>query len=190
MRIPVTILLLLVLVACGRYEQPPSNLSNACTIVKQEPSWHRAMKRTERRWGVPVSVQMATIYQESKFIKRARTPRKYVLWIIPAGRQSSAFGYSQAIDGTWDWYRRDSGNRLARRTSFSDSVDFIGWYMHQSTVKLGLPKTDARNHYLAYHEGHGGYKKQSYLNKAWLMGVATSVQARATRYESQLRSCR
>ncbi|MCB2130933.1 MAG: lytic transglycosylase, partial [Rhodobacteraceae bacterium] len=71
--------------------------------------------KTESRWGVPVAVQMATIYQESKFIGNAKTPRKFALGVIPMGRQSSAFGYSQAIDGTWDDYRAATGRRGASR---------------------------------------------------------------------------
>ena len=81
--------------ACGSSNYaPPKNLDNACSIVDQRPSYLTAMKRTQNRWGVPVAVQMATIYQESKFIGNARTPRQYALGVIPTGRQSSAYGYA------------------------------------------------------------------------------------------------
>jgi hypothetical protein len=148
------------------------------------------MERTEQRWGIPVAVQMATIYQESKFIGNARTPRQYALGVIPMGRQSSAYGYSQALDGTWEEYLEEAGGWGKSRDDIDDATDFMGWYMHQTTVRLGIPKTDARNQYLAYHEGRAGYARGSYKAKSWLMRVADQVQTRAVLYDAQLSACR
>ena len=150
----------------------------------------RAMKATERRWGVPVYVQMATIHQESKFIGDARTPHRYALGIIPVGRQSSAYGYSQALDGTWEEYQQETGNRSARRDRIEDATDFMGWYMDGSTRRLGISKWDARSQYLAYHEGRQGFANGSHRSKDWLMTVAGKVNARSELYRMQLASCR
>jgi hypothetical protein len=49
--------------------------------------------------------------------------------------------------------------------------------------------TDARNQYLAYHEGHAGYRRGSYNAKPWLLRVADGVADRAATYEMQLISC-
>jgi hypothetical protein len=133
---------------------------------------------------------MATIYQESKFVGNARTPFKYVLGVIPMGRQSSAFGYSQALDGTWDEYRNATGKRGAKRDRIKDATDFMGWYMNQTKKRNGIPLTDARNQYLAYHEGHTGYARGTYRRKSWLVRVAGDVGARSRTYQSQLQSCR
>jgi hypothetical protein len=65
-------------------------LDDACAILRERPQYLRAMERTERRWGIPVHVQMATIYQESKFIGNARTPHTFALGVIPMGRQATA----------------------------------------------------------------------------------------------------
>ncbi len=173
----------------GNYSAP-RDLDNACAIVQERPQYTRAFRAAERRWGVPMHVQMATIYQESKFIGDARTPFQYSLGVIPIGRQSSAFGYSQALDGTWDEYLVASGNRRARRDNINDATDFMGWYMSQSRNSLGIDMSDARNHYLAYHEGRTGYSRGSYNNKAWLMRVAGEVGQRAMIYEAQLVGCR
>jgi len=54
---------------------------------------------------------------------------------------------------------------------------------------LGISKWDAYNQYLAYHEGHGGYKRRTYLKKPWLVKVARKVEARAKRYRAQLARC-
>ena len=188
---PLRALILLVLVAgCGSANySAPRNLDNACSIVSQRPKYLKAMERTERRWGVPVPVQMATIYQESKFIGNARTPRQYALGVIPMGRQSSAYGYSQALDGTWDEYRVETGKRRAKRDDIDDATDFMGWYMAETRERLGISLADARNQYLAYHEGRRGYARGSYKRKAWLMRVASEVHQRAIVYEAQLVSC-
>ena len=99
----------------------PRDLDNACSIVAQRPAYLRAMKAAERRWGVPVAVQMASIHQESKFVGDARTPHQYAMGIIPIGRQSSAYGYSQALDGTREEYLKATGKRRARRDHIRDA---------------------------------------------------------------------
>ncbi|SPJ23342.1 transglycosylase SLT domain-containing protein [Palleronia abyssalis] len=185
------LVLLLFVASCGSTESTaPRNLENACDIVSERPHYLRAMRRTERRWGVPVPVQMATIHQESKFIGNARTPLRFTLGVIPMGRQSSAYGYSQALDGTWEEYKDKQDRRRAKRDDIDDATDFMGWYMDQTTKSLGISKSDARNQYLAYHEGRTGYSRGSYNAKPWLLTVSQRVQSRAQLYEGQLRSCR
>ena len=184
------IILALLVASCGSADySAPRNLDDACSIVSQRPNYLNAMEATERRWGVPVAVQMATIYQESKFIGNARTPVQYTLGVIPMGRQSSAYGYSQALDGTWEEYQREEGGRRARRDNIRDATDFMGWYMHETQERLGISKADARNQYLAYHEGRTGYARGSYRAKGWLMNVASDVASRAVTYDAQLRAC-
>lgn len=182
--------LLVLLGSCGNNFSAPRDLENACSIVAERPRYLAAMQRTERKWGVPVHVQMATIHQESKFIGDARTPFRFVAGVIPMGRQSSAYGYSQALDGTWEEYMQETGNRSARRDRIQDATDFMGWYMDKSEKGLGIPKTDARNQYLAYHEGRSGYARRSFEAKPWLVAVAARVESRAERYRSQLQTCR
>ncbi|KPQ06066.1 MAG: hypothetical protein HLUCCA12_12715 [Rhodobacteraceae bacterium HLUCCA12] len=185
------IAVLLIVAACGRGQySAPRNLDDACALAGERPRYMRAMEQAERRWQVPVPVQMAIIHAESRFIGDARTPRRWLIGVIPMGRQSSAYGYSQALDGTWEDYQDDTGNRRARRDDIRDATDFIGWYSHQSRDRNGIALNDARNLYLAYHEGHTGYARGSYRSKRWLMNVADRVSARAVMYDAQLRSCR
>lgn len=172
----------------GNYSAP-RNLDDACGILKQRPTFLKAMRKSERRWGIPVHVQMATIYQESKFIGNARTPFQYVLGVIPMGRQSSAYGYSQALDATWKEYKRGPGSNNAKRDDIGDATDFMGWYMAQSHERLGIAKTDARNQYLAYHDGRSGYARGSYRRKPWLVKIAGEIGARSESYRAQLRAC-
>src|SRR5210317_2027032 len=159
-------------------------------FLREPPEFRRAFRTTERRWGVPVHVQMATIYQESKFVADARTPFRYALGVIPMGRQSSAYGYSQALDGTWEEYRKDQNRRAARRNRINDATDFMGWYFNQTRERNGVSLADARNQYLAYHEGHTGFSRGTYNRKAWLVGVAAKVDARSSMYRDQINGCR
>ncbi len=184
------LIILLLVASCGggRYS-PPRNLDDACSIIRQRPNYIKAFRATERRWGVPPHVQMAVIYQESKFVGNARTPYRYALGILPMGRQSSAYGYAQALDGTWDEYIRETRSWRARRDDIRDATDFMGWYMTKTVKRNGVSLHDARNQYLAYHEGHTGYARGSYRNKSWLLRVSGEVGQRARTYEKQLARC-
>ncbi|AJE45135.1 lytic transglycosylase [Celeribacter indicus] len=183
--------LLLLVSACGSGNfSAPRDLDNACSIVAERPAYLRAMQNTQRKWGIPVNVQMATFYQESKFIGDARTPYRFVLGVIPMGRQSSAFGYAQALDATWEEYRKEQNRRGAKRDRIRDATDFMGWYMNKSYETLGIPKNDARSQYLAYHEGRNGYARGSHNSKAWLLRVSADVAKRSAVYREQLIACR
>ncbi|MEM6372763.1 MAG: lytic transglycosylase [Pseudomonadota bacterium] len=182
--------LVLLAASCGGGSgTAPRQLDNACSILSERPGYLNAFRAVERKYGVPVHVQMATIYQESKFIADARTPYRYAAGVIPLGRISSAYGYSQALDGTWEEYLDETGRRSARRDRIRDATDFMGWYMLETQDRLGVPVTDARNQYLAYHEGRTGFRRGSYNGKPWLVRVAGEVDQRAAMYAVQLRSC-
>lgn len=167
----------------------PGNPSNICDMFEERRSWYRAAVRAEKRWNVPPPVTMAFVYQESSFQARARPERTRLLGIIPWKRPSSARGYAQALDGTWDEYRRATGNRGARRSNFVHAMDFIGWYNHNSHRRNNIARNDARNLYLAYHEGQGGFARGTYRNKPVLLNTADRVQQNANRYQQQYAQC-
>jgi hypothetical protein len=190
-RILRTLAIFVILGSCGAREfSAPRDLDNACAIVTERPEYMRAFRAAERRYGVQPHVLMAMIYQESKFIGNNRPPHQFALGVIPVGRQSSAMGYSQALDGTWEEYQNGPGGRSARRDDIADATDFMGWYMTQTVTETGVPLNDARNQYLAYHEGRSGFNRGSYNAKAWLVRIAGEVDARAVQYQSQLAGCR
>ena len=165
------------------------NTSNICDIFKTNPKWKSYTESTKEKWGVPVSLQLSFIKHESSFQRTARPPRKKFLGIIPGLRASSAYGYSQALDGTWEEYKKATGNSKADRKNFEDASDFIGWYIEGSYRLLKLDKSDVYNHYLAYHEGRGGYQKKSFNKKKWLLEVAKKVERQAKEYSSQIKKC-
>ena len=167
----------------------PRDLDDACSIVSERPAYLRAFRRVERQYGVPVPSLMAIIYQESKFIGNNRPPHQYALGVIPIGRQSSALGYSQALDGTWKEYQAEVGGNRARREDIDDATDFMGWYMVQTVEETGVPITDTRNQYLAYHDGRTGFNRGTWRSKSWLIRIAGEVEARAALYDTQLQAC-
>lgn len=183
------ILLSAFLVTACASNAPPRNPHNACAIFEEKPRWWRAVQESASRWGAPISVQLAIVKQESSFRHDAKPPKDYVLWVIPWGRVSSAYGYSQAIDGTWDWYRKETGRWGADRDDFDDAVDFIGWYMRKTKELTGVSMSDSVSQYLAYHEGHGGFNRRSYRSKQWLINVARKVGRTAATYRAQLARC-
>jgi hypothetical protein len=176
------------LTACVSH--PPQDINNICAIFKQNPRWYAATKDVEKRWKVPVPVQMAIIHQESKFSARARPRRSNILWVIPGKRISSAYGYAQVLHSTWNEYKKSNGWLWSSRVNFVDGVDFIGWYANQAAIRARIPRTDAYLLYLAYHEGVGGYQHKTYLKKPWLISVARKVKAKSQLYAMQLNSCR
>jgi len=144
---------------------PISATGNVCNIFSAKNGWYRSALDMQDKWDIPLHVPMAVMYHESKFRRTARPPRRYILGVIPGKRRSSAYGYSQALDSTWDLYITQSKNYGASRTNFDDAMDFVGWYMTKSHTLAKIPKTDPYHNYLAYHEGWTGYRNESYKQK-------------------------
>jgi hypothetical protein len=183
------ILSLILLAGCSSSPPPTKSLDNLCSIYYHDDDWQDGAKRAYKRWGTPDYVAMAFIHQESRFKPDAQPKREYALGFIPMPRRSSAYGYPQAKDGTWHDYMKATGNWGASRSDIEDSLDFIGWYNYQSYKRLGISRKDTFKLYLAYHEGHTGYKKRNYLKKDWLIKVAKKVSNRARMYRKQAKKC-
>lgn len=177
---------LLLLTACA---STPQNTGNICNLFEDRANWFRAARKAEQRWNVPIPVSMAFIQQESGFVARAKPARRKLLGFIPGPRPSSAFGFAQAQDSTWDDYRKFSGNGIARRSNFADAVDFVAWYNNMSYRINNIARDDAYNLYLAYHEGNAGFRRRSYEGKPAVISVARKVQASALAYQQQFQQC-
>ena len=184
--LPISAFFLLSFSGCA---STPENVENICAIFDEKSRWYRAAKKSEKRWGTPIHVQMAIIRQESSFDSNAKPPRGKILGFIPWRRPSNAYGYAQALDSTWLAYKNDTGRRFADRDKFKDAIDFVGWYTDQSQKVAGISKWDPYNQYLAYHEGQGGWSNKTYRRKAWLMDTARRVDNRAKKWGAQLNRC-
>ena len=165
----------------------PKNTADSCSIFSERYLWYKHAKSTEKKWGTPIYIQLAIIKMESDFNWLAKPKRQKIFKVIPYKRPSSSFGYSQAVKGTWKQYKNETGNTLARRTRFKDSVDFIGWYTNKTEKILKISKSDAFKQYIAYHEGWGNYK--NYKKNLKVIGLTKKVQKQSDKYKNQLQKC-
>mgnify|MGYP002527284069 FL=1 len=165
----------------------PKNTADGCSIFSERYLWYKHAKKTEQKWGTPIYLQLAFIKMESDFDWLARPERLKIFKVIPYRRPSSSFGYSQAVKGTWKQYKEETNNKLATRTRFKDSVDFIGWYTNKTEKLLKISKKDAFRQYIAYHEGWGNYKK--YKEKPKVILLAKKAQQQSDKYKRQLNKC-
>jgi len=165
----------------------PKNTADGCSIFSERYLWYKHSKKVEKKWGTPVYIQIAFIKMESDFDWLAKPPRQKIFKIIPYKRPSSSLGYSQAVKGTWEQYKKETNNKLATRVRFKDSVDFIGWYTSKTEKLLKISKKDAFKQYIAYHEGWGNYK--NYKKKQKVILLAKKVQKQADKYKLQLKKC-
>ena len=166
----------------------PSNTSDSCSIFNERYLWYKYAKKSEQKWGTPIYLQLAIIKMESGFDWLAKPPRQKLFKIVPYKRPSSSFGYSQAVKGTWKQYKTETGNKIATRTRFKDSVDFIGWYTSKTEKILKVSKQDAFKQYIAYHEGWGNYK--NYKNNKMVINLAKRVEKQSSIYKKQLSDCK
>ena len=178
-------LLFFILSSCSSI---PKNTNNSCLIFNEKYLWYKHTKKVEKKWGTPIYIQLAIIKMESNFDWHAKPSRQKIFKVIPYKRPSSSFGYSQAVKGTWEQYKRETGNKLATRVRFKDSVDFIGWYTTKTESILKISKTDAFKQYLAYHEGWGNFK--NYKKKKNVIELAKKVERQSNIYKNQLSKCK
>ena len=179
------IILLLLVSSCSSI---PKNTLNSCSIFEEKYLWYKHAKKTEKKWGTPVYLQLAIIKMESSFNRFAKPPRQKLFKLVPYKRPSSSFGYSQAVKGTWKQYKDETGNKFATRSRFKDSVDFIGWYTNKTEKILKVSKKDAFKQYIAYHEGWGNFK--NYKKNKKVIKLAKRVEKQSNIYKQQLSECK
>ncbi|MFC4892734.1 transglycosylase SLT domain-containing protein [Pseudofrancisella aestuarii] len=170
------------ILSCSKQALTDPEIS-VCDILKENPQWSKSLKEAQTKYNLPPQFAMSIIYQESKFIGTAKS------------KSSSAYGYAQAIDGTWKVFQNEV-NSSAKRDNFNDSVQFIGWYMSDLSKRLKLNMTDSYSLYMAYMLGQTGYKRYkagTYANKEVVHkneSIASKVKARADLYNKQFRNCK
>ena len=181
-------LLLVIFVFISACSSIPKDTSDGCSIFSDRYFWYKHAKKTQKKWGTPISLQLAIIKMESDFDWLAKPPRHKLFKVIPYKRKSSSLGYSQAVKGTWEQYKIETNNPLATRVRFKDSVDFIGWYTNKTEKILKISKNDSFRQYIAYHEGWGNYK--NYKKNAKVVSLAKRVKQQENKYKKQLYDCK
>ena len=168
----------------------PKYPENACKIFSEKYLYLKHSRAASKKWGVPISSILAVINKESGFRRFARPKRTKLFKIIPYRRSSSSLGYSQAVNKTWDLYKKENNKPAALRISFKNSSDFIGWYFWKTNKINKVSFTDTRNMYLNYYLGWEGYKKKAYKIDKKAIIFAKSVEKKAKIYKSQLNECK
>lgn len=187
-RLIIVVLTSLSLVSCA--SSVLTNTDNLCQIFRDNEDIYDAAIDMEKRWKVPLQIPLAMMHQESHFKEDARPKRTYLLWFIPWGYVSSAYGYAQAQNEAWSDYIKSTGNSGADRDDIDDALDFMGWYIRQTNKLNKVSVWNTKEQYLNYHEGWGGYRRGTWKKKHWLIKVADKVSMRASRYGTQYRSCK
>ena len=175
------------LVSCSSVPKYPQN---ACKIFGEKYFYLKYSRAASKKWNVPISSILAVINKESGFRRFAKPRRTKLFKIIPYRRPSSSFGFSQAVNKTWDLYKKENNRPIALRMSFKNSSDFIGWYFWKTNKINKVSIKDTRNMYLNYYLGWTAYKKKAYQNDKKAIIFAMSVEKQAKIYKSQLRECK
>ena len=167
----------------------PKYPSNACKIFGERYLWYKHTKKSSEIYGAPIHIILAFVNKESGFNRWAKPKRTKIFKVVPYKRPSSSFGYSQAVNKTWEMYKIDTNNPLALRTRFKDSVMFIGWYIRKTNKFNKVPLNDSFNQYLNYYLGWGDYSKKVYKTDKKSIIFAKSVQKQSNTYKKQLKEC-
>ena len=174
------------LVSCSSVPKYPQN---ACKIFGEKYFYLKYTRAASKKWGVPISSILAVINKESGFKRFAKPKRTKLFKIIPYRRPSSSFGFSQAVDKTWELYKTENEKPTALRISFKSSVDFVGWYFWKTNKINKISLNNAYSLYLNYYLGWGNYAKKTYKTDRKAIIFAKSVEKQSKIYKNQLREC-
>jgi hypothetical protein len=161
----------------------PKNTVNACAIFNEKYLWYKFAKSSQRKWGVPIELQMAIIKKESGYDWLARPERTKLFKVIPWKRKSSSLGYSQAIENTWEIYKKSTGKKYVTRVLFKDASDFVGWYVDQTYKKMKVSKNNYFKQYLHYYNGWTNQTRPESIS------YAKTVARTAKKYRMQIQRC-
>ena len=175
------------LVSCSSIPKYPQN---ACKIFGEKYSYLKYTRAASQKWKVPISSILAVINKESGFRRFAKPKRTKLFKIIPYRRPSSSLGFSQAVNKTWELYKKENNKPIALRISFKNSSDFIGWYFWKTNKINKVSLNDTRNMYLNYYLGWTAYKNKAYEKDKKAIIFAKNVEKQAKIYKNQLRECK
>ena len=74
--------LLILLFFTAACSSVPKNTKNSCAIFEDRYLWYKHTKNAEKKWGVPIHIQLAFVKKESAFNWLAKPPRYKLFKII------------------------------------------------------------------------------------------------------------
>jgi hypothetical protein len=156
-----------------------AQIRDACAFLSDRPTWRRDLEAASQTWGVSQGVILAVLDQESRMRADARGAGG------GGGEPQRNFGFAQANLSTWNWYLRDTRTQ-ASRTDFAASARFVGWHFATFERRIGQPRENTIQHYLAYKMGEGGYRRGAPESARRL---AATVAARGRAHDAALADC-
>ena len=168
----------------------PKYPQNACEIFGEKYFYLKYTRAASKKWGVPISSILAVINKESGFRRFAKPKKLKIFKIIPYRRPSSSLGFSQAVNKTWDLYKKENNKPAALRISYKSSSDFIGWYFWKANKINKVSLNNTRDLYLNYYLGFSAYKNKAYRTDKKAIIFAKSVEKQAKIYKNQLQECK
>ena len=175
------------LISCSSIPKYPQN---ACKIFGEKYFYLKYTRAASKKWGVPISTILAVINKESGFRRFAKPPRHKIFKIVPYRRQSSSFGFSQAITSSWDLYKKENNKPLALRISYRSASDFVAWYLWKANKINNVSLKNTRALYLNYYLGFSAYKNKTYRTDKKSIILAKNVEKQAKIYKNQLQECK
>ena len=180
-------IIFLFLASCSSVPKYPQN---ACKIFGEKYFYLKYTRAASKNWGVPISSILAVINKESGFRRFAKPKKLKIFKIIPYRRPSSSLGFSQAVNKTWDLYKKENNKPAALRISYKSSSDFIGWYFWKANKINKVSLNNTRDLYLNYYLGFSAYKNKAYRTDKKAIIFAKSVEKQAKIYKNQLQECK
>jgi hypothetical protein len=168
----------------------PKYPQDACKIFGENYLWYKSIKKSSDTYKAPIHIILAFVNKESGFNRWAKPKRTKLFKIIPYKRPSTSFGYSQAVNKTWELYKTETDSPLALRGRFKDSVMFIGWYISKTHKINKVPLDDPYRQYLNYYLGWGNYAKKKYKTDKNSIIFAKKVEKQSKIYKNQLNECK
>ena len=78
----IAVVILPTILVAGCATSPPSQTDDICEIFREKSGWYEDARKSRSEWGVPISVMMAIMHQESRFVATAKPPRKKIFGFI------------------------------------------------------------------------------------------------------------
>ncbi|MGH1462428.1 MAG: hypothetical protein ACRBB6_10350 [Neptuniibacter sp.] len=165
-RIPLYLALAAGLSGCFAMGTKPKQ--TICEVLQENEEWVEPIVNAQSRYGTPASLTLALLEMPLSDIEKRHI-------------------YPRTAD--WDEYRVRTENWAASTRSPRYSVDFIGWFTHETLKRNNVRWSDVSAHYLSYRLGHGGYHRFEPDKYPELQQQAERVTLQAQRWHQELKTC-
>lgn len=151
--------------------------ADMCAYYARYPKRYKVQKQYEGASGLSM-IDVHTLLELESSVTPYAVPwkkqKRFGLTVLKA--QSSAYGYAQVLNATWQDYEQSYPGFWLYRSNFYDSIHFAHWY--RNAFHSSLKASTLYEFYLLYHDGPGRYQRgdASSLSLAKKAHARTNVQ--------------